>query len=312
MLRVCLCGILLLSMLLTAPAGGRPARAEYTDETGRTQEEVLKERAAENSFTKTVSLLGRNYVVYAQNSPEWAMIRVDKGKSNMRDSMCCAVVLANLLVNCVPYGELSRISSLAPRPIQLDTVNLCWRMGNKPEYKFTVTEEADFFRFYPLCVGNLMTGNNHRKGDYFQTRFLYDAALEACGLTFEKTKDLERCIDAVAQGAVAAVCSGGRASPIAPEGGHYLVLAAADDEELYFLDSQFREAYKADVRRIIRVMEPGVFAVKREKLRYLMLTGENVIVHPREDCTEYTAERLAEIIAESYALRAGQPAGAEP
>ncbi len=298
--------LLLCALVLSAAAenAGESTAAE--------QERLIKSK---ESATKVVILAGRNFLYFAQNSPEWTqMFSQERRRNNLRfgDSGCTATAFANATVNCLPYERLRDVARVMKSPVFVDESSLA-RFYGHDENRFRIESGADTLRFWPLVIGNLAAGNNTFRFRSDRSAGFYTDALAGLGLRSEKTTDVKRTIEALRRGAVAITCSSGSLSPFSVVG-HYFVLAAADDEYVYILDSFQRDEYKKNFRGAVEPIEPGVLRAPIGRLSAVGLQTQRII-WPEEDFVPYTAERLKEILAESDAQippaeRAG-PAGEE-
>lgn len=274
------------------------------EEAVSTEEIKLKSRT--ESFNRVVTIGDRNFVFYAQNSPEWDEIWVGKGRlATVGGNTCAAHSLANVLVNCAPYEKLPMVQELAPYPIKIDTNNISLWQGIKEENSFEIKENADFFRYLPLAILNVATGNNSSYGSntQFGTTNYYKLYFNKMGIEYKQTYDLKECIDEIINNhAMVIVCTGSKSSPIANKYGHYFVMAYATDDKVYFLDSIVRNEYKLDKKGYMHIDEPGVVWTERENVKNLCLFGTKFIIYPSEDATPYTQEKYESLINESNSL----------
>ena len=292
---------LLTALLLALSAFPCPAPAEEAvipTDRAREQEALLK---SAESYTKVVNILGKNYLYFAQNSPEWTQLFSQEGRrNNLRfgDSGCAIAAFANACVNVLPMERLREIDGIMQSPVYVDTFCLARRYG-KDEDRFLIESDADRLRFWPLTVANMAAGNNtfHFRTD--RSPGFYKYVLDHFGLRYLYTPDVETTLAALREGAVAVSCSSGNSSPISIVG-HFFTLVAADDEYVYILDSYVRDRFKRDSSHVIEIVEPGVLRVALKNLRRVGLQTQRII-WPAEGATHYTPELLEEIIRESDA-----------
>ncbi len=263
---------------------------EWTESGDLTEEWKLKSRNV--SFNKVVTIKDKNFVLYAQNSPEYCDIQAGKsGSCTVGGSMCSAFALANVLINVVNYDDLEILKNIARSPIKIDTKSVMIGKGVREKDSFELTRNEDIFRYFPLALINIIGGNNVGFGNGLGNTGSYKLFFQRMGIRFEKTKETKDCVEAVKNdGAMAVICTGSAASPIANQYGHYFVMAYVDGDRVYFLDSIMKNTYELDKYGIIYVQEPGVFWVDRENLKKLCLYGTKFIVYPNEDHTVYTQE----------------------
>lgn len=292
---------LLLALLLAEYAVAENAEdTEPMAEQNLPEEWILKNRS--DSWNRVVTIEGKNFVFYAQNSPEYSKIWVGDGfQTNVGEGACASHALANTIVNSVPYENLPKIQDLALYPITIDTHNILWNHGIREEDSFAITRNEDFFRYFSLAILNIKGGNNReyfgRSVDFANAGWFAEAA-GLFGLTMQQTYDVWECVGAVENGAaMAIVCSGGTDSIIANRFGHFFTMAYATEDRVYFLDSLVRDSFPLDTGGIIHFQEPGVLWVERQNVDKLSLYGTKYIVWPAETRTEYTPELYDEIIA---------------
>ena len=282
--------ILLLASLMFSPIVQGKSSAE-------SEEEILRSRTG--TYNGIRSFCEKTYVYYAQNSPEWEKIGLGK-KGSVGGAMCAATALSNVIVNSVPYGELSRIRNITTTPVRIDTHNLAPGQGCATRLKFEIEQDCDYFRFLPLCLGNYASGNNGIGCTEPRNTGYYRQVLKAYGLDYATSKDLDLCIECIEEGAFVIVCTGGTASPIAPKAGHYFVLAAVKHGYVYCIDSYCRDSYPYDREHLIEIVEPGVFRIPVDEVKYLCLHGTMFIVWPSSN-NAYTREDYDSIILETKA-----------
>ena len=270
------------------------------DDPDETSEEwKLKKRSS--SFNKVVEINGRHYVVFAQTSPEYSDINAgEKNSTTVGGSTCSAFAFANVLINSVNFEDLKLLKKLAKSPIKIDTKSVLKGKGVKESESFEITREEDIFRYFPLALINIIGGNNSGYGNGLGGTGSYKYFLNEMNICFEKSKEIDKCVEAIEkEGAMVVVCTGGSSSPIANKYGHFFVMADVKDNRVYFIDSMFHNSYKLDNDGIIFVQEPGVFWVARENLNKLSIHGTSFIVYPKENRTEYTQDDYNKLIERS-------------
>lgn len=264
----------------------------------KSEEEILKER---ESYTHVVNILGKNYLVFAQNSPEWYELYADDKKDSTRmfgPSGCVVGSFANVVVNSLPYSRLSEITSIMRTSPKIDTRGLT-RNNGKSSGRFEIKNDSDFLRYWPLVVGNYAAGNNqHYSYVPMQTGF-YHYLTDFYGIRMEVKKNWRESLNYLNEGAMVITCSSGSSSPFSKIG-HYFVFVAMDDEYVYIIDSYFRDSFPLDKKHIVEYVEPGVERIKISNLHKMQIETQYVI-WPDENATVYDAEMLKEIIDASNA-----------
>ena len=128
------------------------AGAEEAERTRAQEQEALLKSA--ESYTKVVNILGKNYLYFAQNSPEWTQLFSQEGrKNNLRfgDSGCAIAAFANATVNVLPMERLSEIAGVMQSPVYVDTFCLARRYG-KDEDRFLIDSDLmreEYLGFHP-------------------------------------------------------------------------------------------------------------------------------------------------------------------
>ena len=260
-----------------------------------TEEEAFRSRSA--TYNGIRSFCGKTYVYYAQNSPEWDKVGLGKGNT-VGGAMCATTALSNVIVNSVPYSDLSLIETITKTPVRFDTHNVAPGFGCVVRCKFVIRQDCDYFRFFPLCLGNYASGNNNIGCTEPRNTSHYRSVLKAYGLDYNTTKDADLCIECIEEGAFVIACTGGKASPIAPKSGHFFVLAAVKHGYVYCIDSYCRETYPYDRKHLIEIVEPGIIRVPVDEIRYLCLSGTMFIIWPNATET-YTQDEYDRIILET-------------
>ena len=260
-----------------------------------TQEQKLKSR---ESWNGVVEVLGRTYIYYAQNSPEWEDLRADEfNHRRIGGGGCVAVSFATALVNVLPFSSLPRISRGVKKPIRIDTRSAILKHGLRTRDRFEITEDADYLRYFPLCVANYAAGNNVMNAHRPQSTAFYSYLAKTMGAEMTVTKSTEEALDALRNGAIFVTNSFGKYSPFSTVG-HFFTVVACDDDYIYILDPYVRDTYPKDTYGIIEPVERGVIRIRIENLTRAWF-GEKYILYPSEDRTVYTRELYSEIIAES-------------
>ena len=268
---------------------------KIVDDETLSEEWKLKNRSA--SFNKVVTIKDKTFVLYGQNSPEYCDIGIADQKTTIGGSACSAFALANALINSLSYEDLPILRTIARYPISIDTKNVSYGKGYKESMSFELARDEDLFRYFPLAVINIISGNNVGYGNGMGNTGTYRLFFKKLELETKKTQSLAECMEEVeSKGAVAVVCTGSKESPIADKFGHYFVMAYVDGERVYFLDSYVRNTYKLDKNGYIYVQEPGVFWVDKDNLKKLCIYGTKFIVYPKENRTVYTQEDYNRII----------------
>ncbi|MEA4999588.1 MAG: sortase [Candidatus Limiplasma sp.] len=216
-------------------------------------------------------------IVYAQNDPLWAGLRYEAAGTNRRRTFgpggCGPTSVAMAVVNLVPKERIADLFGYAKSSLGYtfcqDSVNQYY--CNKQHAQYQVQTPDEYLRYYPLVMANFATGNNYwgqvtrGSGTGTSLAFLKKIAY-LYKLDLAVTQSNEEAIAAVENGALA-VASLGSSNPFTG-GGHYVVLASADADFLYYLDPYRKEGYSdTDRRGILTQIAPGVVRVPRDQIR---------------------------------------------
>ena len=147
--------------------------------------------------------------------------------------------------------------------------------------RYLLQNARDFDRFLCLAIGSYISGNNPDGQYACGTLAMLDELMEIYGLRYQKMDSLKQAAEIVQnERALAIFMVGGEDCPFTANG-HALVLCHADENEYYFLDSYFRLEYELDKLRLLRIVEPGLTAMKKETVSRL---GANSIyvIFPEE------------------------------
>ena len=305
MMRYLKRGAALLMTLLMLAGGAVAQGTMFTEEQAQAaaeralqEEDALK---AADSYTRVLTINGRNFLYFAQNSPEWNMLLASKNQKEKRtfgSSGCAVAALAIATANALPMERLREVTSVALIPVSVDSRSIT----NSPNHqagRFLIEKDSDFLRFWPVVLDNITAQNNSIRIRENRSSNFYAGVLEVMGLRYQVTRDRQEMLDALDEGALAISCTGGGGSPYTSRS-HYLTFAAKDEEYLYVLDPYARSELRRDVNHVIDVIEPGFQRVKLSNLRRFQ-TGSMYIIWPEADFVPYTPEKLAEIIAKSNA-----------
>ena len=291
-------GMLAMSIIIMLAAVS--AIAETQKPTALTEEQKLKScQETLNGIVSTEN--GTEFFCYAQNTPEWKDIHVGKEDNRyIKGSACALFSLANIIINTVPAEELNKLESLAKNPIKIDTKSVTFGRGVAERESFEIKGEPDYFRFYPLALANVITGNNWGMGISYNNNSYYADVLDAYGLTYRKAKFNEEA-EAIKAGehVICSVCTGGNSSPIAPSFGHFMVLCGYEDGKYYFLDSIKRDNYEYDKKGLIHVVVPGLICVEEADVEKLSMNGTGYIVAIDERHAPMTSARMEELANKS-------------
>ena len=275
-------------------------------QTSSSQEQMIKEA---ESWTRVVTVLEKNYLYYAQNSPEWAkMISEERSSEDVRHfggSGCVVTALAIATANCLPIERMREITGIARDPVQVDTISLTRRRGYGKD-RFVIRALADTVRYWPLILGNIAAGNNRYGHRNPQAPGFYPDLLTGLGLAYAMVKDWEQVFSAMDEGAIIITSVTRGENPFSLSG-QYMTMVDRNEEYVYLLDPYAKDSYPNDRKRLITLLEPGVVRLRRDDIQRASLHSICAI-WPEPDAERWTKDRLDLLIRESNRL-AGLPEG---
>jgi len=246
--------------------------------------EVTKvEMDALESVSKTVSIPGRGEMQhYAQNDPLWEQMRYESlSSSKIRrfgDGGCGPTAAAIVLANLATDMQLLELTAFTRKGNGFTfcpcSVNQFYCRRTHLPYKIKTPQEIR--RYLPVVLASFASGNNiwnakSRTSQYGTGAGFMKLVAGICQLEYSTTRSLDEALDSLAAGGLAVTVSVGHDSPFTKDG-HYLVLAHADEEHLYFLDPLLREDYaKNDRRKLLTVLEPGVLRANKADINKILL-----------------------------------------
>lgn len=239
------------------------------------------------SFPDRVQAPGRGEMrYYPQNDPAWGLMTYRFPHQTMEPRFsgtgCIPSALANCIANLVPEERLPLLGAFS---YQSQGFSICPCSMNRFDCdqthdRYLLTTPEEYGRYFCLVIGSYLSGNNPQADYACGTLYLARELFRQYGLDSEETESLSQAAQAVRRdGALAVMMVGGPDCPFT-EGGHALVLCDVDGDNYYFLDSFRREAYPLDTRRILRVVEPGLVAVRRDRAADLGAYQIHVVYPP--------------------------------
>ena len=241
---------------------------------------------AEETLSCWVDVPGRGKTrYYAQNDGLWIDLIYESPTSTKKrpfgDGGCNPTALAMAVRMLVDEKDLPLVASDASRPFSLCNCSLNKNACGYGHARYYLTSPADYDRFLPLVFADYACGNNVNSvrsrseakgtvGGYMK----YVCA--AYGLDLVSVSDQKTGLAAVGEEntAVIAYCASGGAFTTV---GHYVVIAWADEENVYFLDPLCREVYKTNNSSHVHIIQPGLVYMKRSELRYAGISGYIII-----------------------------------
>lgn len=221
-------------------------------------------------------------MTYAQNDPLWTDMKYESRESNRKRSFgqggCGPTSVAMAIVNLVPKERLGDIYGYAKSSAGYTfcqcSVNQYF--CNKLHAQYQIQQPDEYERYYPLVMASFATGNNlwgqTARGTNAGTNLSFIKKVAwLYKLDLSVTYDTDEALAAVKGGALAIASLGG-SNPFTG-GGHYVVLAGVDEQNLYVLDPYRKDSYDdTDKQHILNPLSPGVVAVKLENARGLSMS----------------------------------------
>lgn len=227
------------------------------------------------SHNKIVSYKGlKDIVLYAQNDKLWANNKYENcfssKKRPFRDGGCGPTAVANGLANILDKKDLPKINKISKdgQGFMFYNNSVNDNYNNDELLPYKLETEDEFFRYFPLAVAGVSTGNNTwricGRSEKYGSRLTYlNNLCNIFGVKYYKESNRDKVIEKIKADntvAIATVTS----RPFTSRS-HYLVLLGADDEYLYVIDSFRRENYdKNGYNGILNVITPGLVAIKLE------------------------------------------------
>ena len=253
------------------------------------------------SWNRVVSVLGRDYLVFAQNSPEWSGIRATNNTEKLQSiggTACIQFAFANALVNTIPYEMLPRIADILRYPPRVDEYTATAFHGKKASLRFEITENCDFLRYWPLIIVSLAAGNNLDMEDDPDGSFYFGTVTNFYNVKKSMTWEKNEAFAAMDAGALLVTNFYADTTADGVTIGHSFVLVGRDDEYAYMLDSTFKKEFPMPMGKYIEMVEPGLQRIRLANLSKVNL-NKFFIIWPKEDFVPYTSERYQEIVGQS-------------
>ena len=249
------------------------------------------------SWNRVVTVLGKNYLIFAQNSPEWASLRCDNsdGTRKVHEYACIPFAFANAMVNVVPYEMLPLVANLLEYPMRIDRYSSVPFAGKRPVDRFEITETCDFLRYWPLVIVSMAAGNNKDMIDESAGSFFINTVSNLFQVKKTVSRDYDEAFAAMDQGALAIAYFYTETSDHRGVIGHYFVFAGKDEEYVYMLDSNFMKEYPMPMGRYIELIEPGIQRIRIADLSEVTL-GELTILWPLEGFVPWTQESYQAVL----------------
>lgn len=255
---------------------------------------VKLEMDRQESFNGSVTIEGiGEFQVYAQNDPLYSDLRYEAAQSPKRRPLgqggCGPTSVAMILANLVKPGELFRLGNLAETA---DGFLFCSCSVNELHcheihVPYHPETEEEFRRYLPVVVANMTTGNNIWG---FQSRSSAQGSgmgylpelCDAFSLPVTRCGELTEAVEALQKRdkrRMAVVCATD-GSPFT-NSSHYLVIAGADDEYVYFLDpmrDNYYERYRTG--SYVELLAPGVARIALENVFRCNISPMYIVEEP--------------------------------
>jgi len=280
--------LLLISLLLSAlPALGAGE-----------EEALLKGR---ESWNQVVTVNGRNYLLFAQNSPEWEDMRANNDSDNPQSvgvSACVPFTFATVMANAVPYEMLPLIADQMRQPPRIDQYSATAYYGKRASQRFEISRGCDYLRYWPLVMASFAAGNNISMQDNPQGLFYFGMLTNYFSVKQVATWEVKEAFAALDEGAMVIANFYADINANGATIGHYFTFVSRDEEYAYMLDCRLKLQFPQPMGRYVETLQPGV-----ERIRIADLSKVNlsrlIILWPREDFVPYTPESYQAIIDES-------------
>lgn len=225
---------------------------------------------------------------YAQNDTLWEnLIYEKKGVEKVRpfrDSGCGPSALAMAIRKLVDADKLPLIGEYASTPYTLCECAINKALCARHRGRYTITSQRDYERFLPLILADFACGNN-TFGVYSRSAAQGTAigyipkVCQVYGLECTVTSSFDDAMAAIKnenQTVIALAGTGGCFTNT----GHYVFIAHADEEKLYFLDSLCRTEYNTNHANKLTIIQPGLVTLKFDDLRFARFSNYIILTAP--------------------------------
>lgn len=227
------------------------------------------------SLSGVKNVPGRGEMIYyAQNDALWKDFvyesRESKKSRPFGDGGCAPAAVGMAIAAMTEGEEITLIANGAKSPYSICPCSVTASKCRQHHARYTLTSVRDFERFLPLAIAEFAAGNNiygvlSRTEDKGTATGFIHHLVKPYGLNVIIVSDYQTALDAMAQGC--AVVAHSRAGSVFTNTGHYVFLAAADEERLYVMDSLCRESYDTTGASKLTVLEPGLVTLRHEDIR---------------------------------------------
>ncbi len=241
---------------------------------------------AEETLSCWVDVPGRGETrYYAQNDGLWIDLIYESAVSSKKrpfgDGGCNPTALAMAVRMLVDEKDLPLIAADAARPYSLCNCSLNKNGCGYGHARYYLTSPRDYDRFLPLVFADYACGNNvHGARSRSEAKGTVNGYMKyvcaAYGLDLESVSDQKTGLAAVTaeDTAVIAYCASGGAFTTV---GHYVIIAWADESNVYFLDPLCRDKYKTNNADRVHIIQPGLVYMSRNELKYAGISGYIII-----------------------------------
>lgn len=272
----------LLALVTCAPTGRRYvlyARLRSVEARAEAAVDVNKlTMDSRGTLNKVVSVKGiGSFMVYAQNDELWSGLRFEaKGSGKKRtfgEGGCGPTAAAMAIANLVDKEELPKLAAYADSATGF---TFCSCSANnyvcsRRHIQYQLKTPEEFLRYLPLAVAGFASGNNQwhirSRGTGQGTNMAFLKKLcEIYDISVTTTRVAAEAIEMLKEGngnRIVLSCAT-KGSPFTI-GGHFVIMAAADDEYVYLLDPLRDNDYeRLDKRHLVEELAPGVVRIKVE------------------------------------------------
>lgn len=234
-----------------------------------------------------------SWLIYAQNDPIWnRLIFETDGSSRKRpfgDGGCGPTAVAMAVANLVEPEELLKINDYAldPYGYTLCTCSITETFCYQYHVPLRVNTPEEMLRYYPVVLGNFITGNNtlelQGRYDRYGTGMNYLPGFleKVYGISMVQTNDKNAAFTFLEEGqGMVVTCTGDYNSPFTRTS-HYITLAGADEEYVYILDPLRREDYgDLDPDGVLEILTPGLVRMKKTDAMLIMMAPLYLMTPP--------------------------------
>lgn len=239
--------------------------------------DVFTQLEVSETFSYVYDVPGRGPMrYYAQNDPIWSELAYLKKSRDMGRNGCEPTAYAIAFAYFLEPEQLPTITLISRKEKGYAVCTCAAESGlcRKRHERYQLTTGEEYLRYLPVVIADYAQGNNVKKR--VGTGF-FPGICNHFDLKYKRTRDREKVMSALEQGAIVVAISGTKGSPFTG-GGHYVTIVSTDETYLYIMDPFQKESYEeTDKKSLLEQISPGVLRTARENLSKLCFTSYYII-----------------------------------